>query len=116
MKTFDEEAVVGDVKNSGADILFVALASPEKELFLDRHREKLGVTFAMGVGGAFDVVAGVRKRAPRAMQRVGLEWAFRLAQEPRRLGRRYLTTNCQFLAIVAREIVVCRIRLRPFGT
>jgi N-acetylglucosaminyldiphosphoundecaprenol N-acetyl-beta-D-mannosaminyltransferase len=112
----EEESIVSDVRNSGADILFVALASPEKELFLDRHRQKLGVAFAMGVGGAFDVVAGVRRRAPKAVQRVGLEWAFRLAQEPRRLGRRYLTTNRRFLALVVRESVAFRVLLRPFRT
>jgi N-acetylglucosaminyldiphosphoundecaprenol N-acetyl-beta-D-mannosaminyltransferase len=91
------------VRAARADVLFVALGSPEKELFLDRRRDELGVGFAMGVGGALDVIAGLRKRAPKGLQRVGLEWAFRLAQEPRRLGPRYLTSNARFLALVGRE-------------
>jgi N-acetylglucosaminyldiphosphoundecaprenol N-acetyl-beta-D-mannosaminyltransferase len=110
----EEEAIVREVRNARADIVFVAFGSPEKELFLDRHRTELGVRFAMGVGGAFDVIAGTRKRAPRALQRIGLEWAFRLAQEPRRLGRRYFSTNRQFLVLVAREFLALRLPLRPF--
>jgi N-acetylglucosaminyldiphosphoundecaprenol N-acetyl-beta-D-mannosaminyltransferase len=59
----------------------------------------------MGVGGSIDIVAGVTRRAPRWMQAAGLEWLFRLAQEPRRLGRRYLVTNAQFLGLLGRELL-----------
>jgi N-acetylglucosaminyldiphosphoundecaprenol N-acetyl-beta-D-mannosaminyltransferase len=92
----DEEAVVDRIGRSGARLLFVAITSPMKENFIARWQDRLGVDFVMGVGGTFDVVAGRVTRAPRWMQVSGLEWAFRLAQEPRRMWRRYLTTNLRF--------------------
>lgn len=103
---FDESedaAVAGAIRESGADILFVAISSPRKEYFLGRHARGLGVPYVMGVGGAIDVVAGVTRRAPGWVQRAGLEWVFRLVQEPRRLFRRYLFTNVRFIAFVARQ-------------
>jgi len=80
----EEEKVVDRIAESSSDLLFVALETPAKELFLARHRDRLDIPFAMGVGGAFDVLAGVRRRAPVWARRMGLEWLFRLAQEPRR--------------------------------
>jgi len=91
-----EQALVARVRASGARLLFVAVSSPAKELFVHRWREALGVGFVMGVGGTFDVVAGYTRRAPRWMQGAGLEWAWRLAQEPRRMWRRYLLSNGEF--------------------
>lgn len=97
----DEEAgVVAAIRESGADILFVAMGTPQKELFLSRNLTALGVPFAMGVGGSFDVVAGLTKRAPGLWQQFGLEWLFRLIQEPRRMWRRYLVGNTAFLWLV----------------
>jgi N-acetylglucosaminyldiphosphoundecaprenol N-acetyl-beta-D-mannosaminyltransferase len=107
----EDGEVAAAISGSGADILFVAIGSPRKEYFLARHGRDLGVRYAMGVGGSIDVVAGVTRRAPAWIQRIGLEWAFRLVQEPRRLLRRYLVTNARFLALVAREAV--RLRRRP---
>ena len=106
----DEEAteVCEEIKASGADILFVAMSSPRKEYFLGERGAALGVPFAMGVGGSIDVVAGVTRRAPRILQRAGLEWAYRLAQEPRRLMRRYITTNARFALMVLRALVTRR--------
>jgi N-acetylglucosaminyldiphosphoundecaprenol N-acetyl-beta-D-mannosaminyltransferase len=101
----EEDAVAGAIRSSGADVLFVAIGSPRKEYFLARHGRSLGVPYVMGVGGSIDVVAGVTRRAPAWVQRIGLEWAYRLAQEPRRLFRRYLVTNVRFLALVAREAI-----------
>lgn len=92
----DEEAMVKKVHDSGAQLLFVAITSPKKENFINRWRERLGVTFVMGVGGTFDVVAGKVKRAPLWMQKWGLEWLYRVIQEPRRMWKRYLVTNTQF--------------------
>jgi N-acetylglucosaminyldiphosphoundecaprenol N-acetyl-beta-D-mannosaminyltransferase len=104
-----EEAVVRAVRESRAHLLFLAMPTPRKERFVFRHREALGVPFAMGVGGAFDVIAGIVPRAPLAWQRAGLEWAYRLLQEPRKMWRRYLVTNTHFLWILLREIVArCR--------
>jgi N-acetylglucosaminyldiphosphoundecaprenol N-acetyl-beta-D-mannosaminyltransferase len=99
----EEPHVVREVASSGAAILFVAIPSPRKEQFLARYKETLGVPFVMGVGGSFDVVAGRISRAPRWMQRAGLEWVFRLAQEPRRMFKRYLVGNSRFIALVVRE-------------
>lgn len=99
----EEAAVVAAVAASKADLLFVALPSPRKELFLERHAEALGVPFRMGVGGSFDVLAKVTRRAPRWMQHVGLEWFYRFAQEPRRMFKRYLFGNATFVQLTLRE-------------
>jgi N-acetylglucosaminyldiphosphoundecaprenol N-acetyl-beta-D-mannosaminyltransferase len=101
----DEPAVVESIVQAAPDVLFVALETPAKELFLARNRDRLRIPFAMGVGGAVDILGGVRKRAPRTLQRLGLEWAFRLAQEPRRLAGRYVVGNTRFTWLVARELV-----------
>jgi N-acetylglucosaminyldiphosphoundecaprenol N-acetyl-beta-D-mannosaminyltransferase len=95
-------AVVEGVRASEATLLFVGMPSPRKEYWLAGHLEQLSVPFSMGVGGSFDVYAGVIKRAPNWMQRMGLEWVFRLAQEPMRLWRRYLVGNLRFLLLVLR--------------
>lgn len=97
-----EEQTVRTIRESGADMLFVGIGSPLKETFIDRWKNELGVSFAMGVGGTFDVVAGKVRRAPAWMQRIGMEWLFRVAQEPGRLWKRYATTNMHFLAMVLR--------------
>lgn len=93
----EEAAVAGKIRAAGADILFVAMGSPKKELFMERHLLAMNVPFTMGVGGSFDVVAGLVRRAPRWMRRIGLEWFFRLMQEPGRLWRRYLFGNLHFV-------------------
>ena len=102
--------VVELVGASAPDILFVAFETPAKELFLARNRSRLAIPFVMGVGGAFDVLAGERKRAPRLLQRLGLEWLFRLAQDPRRLARRYVVGNAKFVWLVLLEFARTRIR------
>jgi N-acetylglucosaminyldiphosphoundecaprenol N-acetyl-beta-D-mannosaminyltransferase len=100
----EERSVAAAIRAARPDLLFVAMSSPRKEYFLGRWARAIDVPFSMGVGGAIDVVAGVTHRAPRALQRLGLEWAFRLAQEPRRLFRRYLVTNLEFVGLTAREL------------
>jgi N-acetylglucosaminyldiphosphoundecaprenol N-acetyl-beta-D-mannosaminyltransferase len=92
----DERAVVEHIRRSGARMLFVAMTSPKKENFINRWRDELGVDFVMGVGGTFDVVAGKVRRAPRWMQQAGMEWLYRVLQEPRRMWKRYLVTNSRF--------------------
>jgi N-acetylglucosaminyldiphosphoundecaprenol N-acetyl-beta-D-mannosaminyltransferase len=104
----ESPAVCAAIRSARPDILFVGMSSPRKEYWIAEHRGELGVPFTMGVGGAFDIVAGVRRRAPVWMQRAGLEWLFRLLQEPRRLWRRYFVTIARFLTLVAREAVVRR--------
>lgn len=99
----EEENIVSNIRDSKADILFVAMGSPKKEIFLSTYSEKMGVPFTMGVGGSFDVVAGKVKRAPKWMQSLNSEWIFRLVQEPRRMWKRYAVTNSVFLAMLIRE-------------
>lgn len=101
----EEPAVVAEIVAARPDILFIALGTPEKELFQARHRDALLVPFTMGVGGSLDVLAGRRRRAPLWAQKNGLEWAFRLAQEPRRLLLRYLVGNTRFVLLVLRELL-----------
>lgn len=99
-KEDEEEEVVEDIRRCQPDVLFVAMSSPKKELFINKYMERLNVPFVMGVGGSFDVVAGVTKRAPMWMQKCGLEWFYRFLCEPRRMWRRYLVTNTIFLGML----------------
>jgi N-acetylglucosaminyldiphosphoundecaprenol N-acetyl-beta-D-mannosaminyltransferase len=111
----EEDAVVAEVAASGPDLLLLALPTPRKEQFAHRHLEALNSRFVLGVGGSFDVAAGITKRAPRWMQAVGCEWLFRLLQEPRRMWKRYLVGNSRFLTLVAVEWIRGR-WLRPITT
>ena len=90
-----------------------ACRRPFKETWCERHSERLNVPVIMGVGGSFDVLAGYIRRAPRWMQSLGLEWLWRLLMEPRKLLKRYLTTNCEFVWLAGREIVARRLGLSP---
>jgi|WetSurMetagenome_2_1015567.scaffolds.fasta_scaffold20800_4 N-acetylglucosaminyldiphosphoundecaprenol N-acetyl-beta-D-mannosaminyltransferase len=99
----EEERIVKEIAESGAHFLFVAMGSPKKELFLYKYRDVLNMPYIMAVGGSFDVIAGKVKRAPSWMQRIGLEWFYRVMQEPRRLWKRYLTTNTTFFFLVLKE-------------
>jgi N-acetylglucosaminyldiphosphoundecaprenol N-acetyl-beta-D-mannosaminyltransferase len=102
--TADEEAeVVSAIAATRSDVLLVAMPSPMKEQFLNRHKATLAVPFVMGVGGSFDVVAGKVTRAPVWMQKAGLEWSFRMMQEPRRLAKRYVVGNSKFVLLVLRH-------------
>jgi N-acetylglucosaminyldiphosphoundecaprenol N-acetyl-beta-D-mannosaminyltransferase len=105
-----DAAVAQRVASARPDILFVAISSPRKEYWLGRYGHEIGVPFMMGVGGSVDVIAGVTRRAPQMIQRAGLEWLYRLLQEPRRLLGRYAVTNARFLLLVAREMAVRRLR------
>lgn len=103
-KKEEEQDIAGQISNSGANILFVAISSPTKENFLYQNKKLLNkVNFIMGVGGSFDVVAGHVKRAPLWMQNIGLEWFFRFAQEPRRMWKRYLIGNIKFITLVIKS-------------
>lgn len=96
--------VAESIRKSGADIVFVGITSPAKEYLVDYflHKEKINCVF-MGVGGSFDVLSGMIKRAPDWFQRHNLEWLFRWAQEPRRLFKRYFVGNLTFIMAVWRE-------------
>jgi N-acetylglucosaminyldiphosphoundecaprenol N-acetyl-beta-D-mannosaminyltransferase len=109
----DHLGIVEEIRSSRADMLFVGMPSPFKETWCERHRERLDVPVIMGVGGSFDVLAGYIRRAPRWAQSLGLEWFWRLLLEPRKLWRRYLTTNSEFILLASREIVARRLGRPP---
>ena len=101
----EESEIVEQIKNSNADILFVGIPSPKKELFLNKYLKEMNVPFVMGVGGSFDVVAGRMRRAPLWMQKSGLEWFYRFLQEPARMWKRYLVTNLRYLGMLIKTKV-----------
>jgi N-acetylglucosaminyldiphosphoundecaprenol N-acetyl-beta-D-mannosaminyltransferase len=103
------ERIARKIKESAADILLVAMSSPKKEIFIDKWKDFMDVSVCHGVGGSFDVFAGKVKRAPGWMQRSGLEWFFRVLQEPKRMWKRYLITNLKFFVIIVKEIINYRI-------
>jgi N-acetylglucosaminyldiphosphoundecaprenol N-acetyl-beta-D-mannosaminyltransferase len=94
--------VVELVAAARPDLLFVAMTSPKKETFLAKWGTRLNATVTHGVGGSFDVLAGHVQRAPQVWQALGLEWLYRLKQEPGRLWKRYFVTNIVFCWLVAR--------------
>ena len=101
----EEGEVVEQIINSKADCLFIAMPTPRKERFLAAHRDRLGVPFIMGIGGSLDVIAGHVRRAPPMMQSMGLEWLYRIYQEPRRMWWRYAKTNTIFAGILIRAML-----------
>jgi N-acetylglucosaminyldiphosphoundecaprenol N-acetyl-beta-D-mannosaminyltransferase len=110
----DQEAeVVSAIRNSKADCLFIGMPTPRKERFLANYRDELNVPFIMGVGGAFDVLAGQIRRAPARMQQLGLEWLYRVYQEPGRMWWRYAKTNTFFAVILAQALVQQGLRVLP---
>jgi N-acetylglucosaminyldiphosphoundecaprenol N-acetyl-beta-D-mannosaminyltransferase len=108
-----EQAVAEAIRDARPDVLLVAITSPKKERFMARWGERIDVPVTHGVGGSFDVMAGLTRRAPRWMQRCGLEWFYRMMQEPSRLWKRYLVSNTKFMLIAIKEIVVSRMRPAP---
>jgi N-acetylglucosaminyldiphosphoundecaprenol N-acetyl-beta-D-mannosaminyltransferase len=96
--TEQEEVEVAELINaSGADVVWVGLSTPKQERWMDRMTDRLDVNVVLGVGAAFDINAELASRAPRWMQRIGMEWLYRLIKEPRRLAKRYLKNNPRFL-------------------
>jgi len=112
-KVNESAAIAAEIRASGADMLFLGMASPKKEIFLGSYGATLNVPILHGVGGSFDILAGITRRAPAIWQRAGMEWAYRLLQEPRRLWWRYLKTNTAFLLLTARELVHPARAFRP---
>jgi N-acetylglucosaminyldiphosphoundecaprenol N-acetyl-beta-D-mannosaminyltransferase len=101
--TDEERAAVERLKQAKADLIFVCLGAPKQELFSDRNREALAPAVLVGFGAAVDFAAGTIPRAPRWMSQMGLEWAFRLGREPKRLAARYLLRDPEFFKIVASQ-------------
>jgi len=101
----EEPKIAEMIRESKAHILFVGFSSPKKERFLSQWMGTMKVPFSMGVGGSFDIIAGRTKRAPAWMQKWGMEWFYRILQEPRRMWKRYAKTNPVFVWMVLREWV-----------
>ena len=113
-KAPDYPAVTQLIRDSKADLLLVGMPAPFKEIWCEEQRDALATPVMLGVGGAFDVMAGFVPRAPRLMQEVGMEWAWRLMMEPKKLWKRYLVTNSAFLALLGKTIAEQQfLRRRP---
>jgi N-acetylglucosaminyldiphosphoundecaprenol N-acetyl-beta-D-mannosaminyltransferase len=100
----EHATIVAEIAKLAPHMLFVGMPSPFKEAWCERHRDALGVPVIVGVGGTFDVLTGYVRRAPRLLQAVGMEWFWRLAMEPRKMWKRYLVTNTEFLGLAAQDI------------
>jgi N-acetylglucosaminyldiphosphoundecaprenol N-acetyl-beta-D-mannosaminyltransferase len=99
----EEDAIAEEINRSGADVVWVGIGVPKQEKWMARMRDRLDAPVLIGVGAAFDFHAGLVPQAPDALQRLGMEWAFRLVQEPRRLWRRYLRYNPRFVLGFVRQ-------------
>ncbi len=100
----EEESIIGKINQSKADILWVGLGAPKQDFWMVQNRNQINVPVMIGIGAAFDFLSGVKKQAPGWMQRVGLEWFFRLWCEPRRLWKRYLIGNSKFIGYLIRDL------------
>lgn len=94
----EDREIVAEINALRPDIVWVGLSTPKQEVWMAEHRPLLDAPVLIGVGAAFDIHAGLRRRAPRVLRHIGLEWLYRLAQEPGRLAGRYLRNNPAFLA------------------
>ncbi|EGO8717450.1 glycosyltransferase [Enterococcus faecalis] len=103
--------IADKIRDSHADILFVAFSSPEKELWINKYKDYMKVPLVVGVGGSFDVVSGKISRAPKWMQKLGLEWFYRLINEPIRLFNRYIVGNTVFVFHIFKEKLNTKRRL-----
>ncbi len=101
----EDEAIIGRINRAAPDVLWVGLGTPKQETWMDRQRNKLRVPVMVGVGAAFDFLSSRKKQAPVWMQENGLEWLFRLLQEPRRLWKRYLVNGSEFVLLAALELL-----------
>lgn len=106
----EEDAVLAEINASGADVVWVGIGVPKQEKWMAAVRERLDAPVLVGVGAAFDFHAGLIPQAPAWMQSAGMEWAFRLSREPKRLWKRYLRYNPRFVSGFARQYVTQRTR------
>ncbi|HIK44276.1 MAG TPA: WecB/TagA/CpsF family glycosyltransferase [Leptolyngbyaceae cyanobacterium M65_K2018_010] len=107
----EDHQVVQAINDSGAGVVFVALGCPKQETWMHQHRHKINATM-VGLGGVFPIYAGLKKHAPRWVQQSGLEWLYRLVQEPGRLWTRYARTIPPFIYLSARQVVTTRLQRR----
>lgn len=108
----EDEAIAAQINESGAGLVFVSLGCPKQERWMDRHRGQVQAVM-VGLGGAFSVYVGEKKWAPVWVRKYGLEWCYRLLQEPRRLWRRYASTIPPFLWLAFKQVVKVRLGMDP---
>ena len=101
----EDDKIVEDINSSNPDIVWVGLGSPKQDLWMHEHRQRINAPIMIGVGAAFDFLAGTKPQAPRWIQDNGFEWLFRLITEPNRLWRRYLINNSLFVFYVTLELI-----------
>lgn len=103
--TAEEDAqVIDDINNSNVNVLFVGIGCPKQERWMAEHKDTLNCVM-LGVGAAYDFIAGSKKHAPRWVQKIGMEWLYRLCSEPKRLWRRYLSTNPRFIWHFTKQLI-----------
>jgi len=108
----EDQQITAMINDKNPDIVWVGLSTPKQEHWMSQHHNRIKASVMAGVGAAFDFHAGLKKQAPKWMQRNGLEWLFRLSTEPKRLGKRYLTNNPKFLwAIALQELRLYQYKL-----
>ena len=110
LTTEESDAAMEAIRVSGADVVWVGLGMPKQELWMHQIRPELPGVALLGVGAAFDFLAGTKKQAPAWMQKAGMEWLFRLIQEPRRLWRRYIWNNPSYAVLLAFQIIRHKLR------
>lgn len=108
----EQEDVLSDIQTSGAELLVLGMGTPYEQSWLTHNLDRISVRFALGIGGGIDILAGLNTRAPVWMQRTGLEWFYRLVQEPGRLGPRYVTTSLAFFKACAQAVMVKAFHLK----
>jgi N-acetylglucosaminyldiphosphoundecaprenol N-acetyl-beta-D-mannosaminyltransferase len=111
----EKEEVIAKINDASPDIVWVGLGSPKQDYWMHLHRSRLNAPVIIGIGAAFDFVAGIKPQAPRWMQRSGLEWLFRLMCEPRRLWKRYLLGNTQFIYLLIKESLQGKGRVKNYA-
>ena len=104
----EDRQMVAEINSSGVRVLFVGLGCPKQEIWMYQHKGQVQAVM-LGVGAAFDFIAGVKPQAPPWLQRLGLEWFYRLITEPKRLWRRYVYNNPRFVLLVARELIQAKL-------
>jgi N-acetylglucosaminyldiphosphoundecaprenol N-acetyl-beta-D-mannosaminyltransferase len=105
----EDEEITRQINESGTRILFIGLNTPKQDLWMAKHRDRVQCVM-LGVGAAFDFIAGTKRQAPRWMMPLGLEWLFRLITEPRRLWKRYLKHNPRYVVLLAKQLLTSRRR------
>jgi N-acetylglucosaminyldiphosphoundecaprenol N-acetyl-beta-D-mannosaminyltransferase len=109
----ENETIMQKIHESGAGLVLVSLGCPKQEYWMHENKGKIQAVM-IGLGAVFPVVAGIYKRAPLWMQNLGLEWFYRLIQEPRRLGSRYIQTNPPFILLALRQLLTHYLRVNRF--